>query len=142
MKTGHRSRSREGEMRGALIITGSRSGHPDVEGVLDFIKSTGELDVLILGCATGVDRQALNWALENDTFFVVFCADWQQFRRSAVAKRNSRMVQTGRFWGAWCVGFPSVLSLETYNCLRQAERAGLKTLVLQLPPECTDNETR
>jgi hypothetical protein len=111
------------------VVTGSRHRHRWVKITLGLLHTRGKQPIthLILGCAGGVDRQALEWALDNGVFFVVFTADWELHGKAAGPKRNQKMVRLGERWGARCLGFPVGNSRGTYDCLRRALSVGLKT---------------
>lgn len=111
----------------AVGVTGSRYGHRWVKPTLGLWHVLQPITHLVLGCATGVDRQALEWVLEHDVFFVVLTADWDRFGNGAGPKRNEAMVKLGALWSARWLGFPrdGLSSHGTHNCMDQAVNAGL-----------------
>ncbi len=110
----------------ALVVTGSRHGHKWVRPTLGLLHARKPLTHLVLGCARGVDRQALEWALDHNVFFVVFTAEWDRLGRSVAGKeRNKAMVRLGAAWGGECVGFPVGPSYGTHHCMDTAVNAGL-----------------
>lgn len=110
----------------AVGVTGSRYGHRWVKPTLGLWHALQPITHLVLGCATGVDRQALEWALEHDVFFVVITADWDLERRRAGILRNIQMVRLGTAWGARWLGFPVGESSGTHHCMETAADAGLE----------------
>lgn len=111
-----------------LVITGSREGHLYLRRVLSSTHKEEPIDLLVLGCAKGVDSQALSWALKNDVFFVVFSANWGRYGNSAGPKRNERMIECGcQFSEVQVVGFPlQGKSKGTYHCMDYAKSRGLQ----------------
>lgn len=113
-------------MANRVGVSGSRNGHEWVEETLTNSHAVEPIDQLILGCAVGVDRQALEWALANNVFFVVWTADWTAHGKRAGMARNAKMVACARP-DARFVGFPQPGSIGTFGCLNLSRKAGLYT---------------
>lgn len=115
-----------------LLITGSRTGHAWVENMLcQYLVDCGDPDWLVLGDAEGVDRQALEFACDNDLFFVVHCADWEKHGKRAGPIRNAAMVaSTGK--GGRAMAFPMGKSPGTRGCAKLCAAAGIQTRVFEL----------
>ena len=111
----------------AVGVTGSRYGHPWVKRTLGLWHAKQPITHLVLGCANGVDRQALEWALDKGVFSVVFTADWARLGNAAGPERNDDMVKLGRQWSALWFGFPrgEFGSRGTLDCMDRALVAGL-----------------
>lgn len=81
-----------------LIVAGSRV-FEDLENctfVLTCMLDIFDLDpeVIVSGCATGIDKMALNWADENDykcKKFPVKKGEWARFGAAAGPMRNRKM---------------------------------------------------
>jgi hypothetical protein len=100
-----------------LIVSGSRAGHPHVAAVLDrWVGKRGAPDYAVIGDALGVDRQALEWCIDRDHFFVAFCAEWERLKGRAGPGRNLRMVKQPPT-GSDLVAFPSG-GPGTADCMR------------------------
>lgn len=124
-----------------VIVTGSRETTPGqarfVKETLDRVLGTiaregGEITLIEGECHTGgVDRDAREWAeatagVEPEGY----PADWGQHGRGAGPIRNGEMVATG---AQLCIGFPAPDSRGTWDCLKQAARAGIPGRIYPLP---------
>lgn len=105
-----------------LLVTGSRHGRLDVEHYLDrWARKFGEPHWIVLGCALGVDRQALLWAIERGYFFVVRTADWERFGKQAGSLRNADMAaMIGR--EDYALAFPLAEAKGTRNCMQHCRQ--------------------
>lgn len=100
-----------------LIVSGSRDGHPHVAQVLDrWVTKHGAPELVVLGDASGVDRQALDWCIDQGHFFVAFCADWERWGRAAGPHRNLAMARCPD-QQSHLVAFPVGLSSGTRSCI-------------------------
>lgn len=116
-----------------LVISGTRLGRPDVWYWLDrWMRRHGPPGLLIVGCARGVDAQAIAWAVERNVRYQVFRAAWRRpdgsKDLSAGNKRNAAMVAAARP-GDWLLAFPDVESRGTPDCAAKGRRAGLRVHV-------------
>lgn len=112
-----------------VVVTGSRYGHVWVGPTLGLLHKHGAspLTHLVLGdCPTGVDPKALEWAIDNNVFFVVLTADWDgPLGLGAGPDRNKRMVRLAEKLSqdARVLGFPCPKSKGTWQCMNFAARA-------------------
>lgn len=83
-------------------------------------------DMLVCGGARGADQLGLDWALDTDTFFVVFPADWDRFGRSAGPIRNRRMGRFLRDSGRHCLGYAFPGGAGTSHMIDVLEQEGIE----------------
>ena len=83
-----------------VIVCGSREfGHTKEEQ--DFIYSilddlfSGQSVVIISGCARGVDTVALDWAVDTNSQYEEYPAQWDLYGRRAGPLRNIQMLEEG-----------------------------------------------
>ena len=110
-----------------LLVTGTRHGRDDVRDVLDaWVDRYGVPELVVLGDALGVDKQAMFWCAERDYRFAVVHAEWRTYGKAAGPRRNAAMVACCKP-GDHCVAFPSLNgpSPGTVGCARLAKDAGL-----------------
>jgi hypothetical protein len=120
-----------------LLVTGTRYGRDDVREVLDaWVAQHGVPELVVLGDAGGVDKQALWWCAERDYRFLVRRAEWGKHGNAAGPRRNAAMVACCKP-GDHCVAFPNQTgpSRGTENCVALARAAGLVVTV------CRPNES-
>jgi hypothetical protein len=109
-----------------LLITGTREGRPDVEGLLEaYVAVYGMPERVIVGDATGVDAQAAEFfRMRGAEVHVEFATGaWP----AAGPQRNARMVGMCRR-GDHCIAFPHPdpnRRKGTDGCLAMARAAGL-----------------
>lgn len=123
-----------------LLISGTRSGRPDVTNALDaFIREHGA-PRLVVCCGDydikthkatfrGVDKQGRDWAIKRKLKHIEVLALWHVHDKAAGPIRNGHAVwHCGE--GDWLVAFPSIGgdSKGTRDCISQARRAGLQVL--------------
>jgi len=109
-----------------VIIAGSRwlDSRFLVERALD--ASGFPISVVISGGARGVDRQAENWAVDNDVPLLIYHADWENLGKKAGVIRNLQMAQEGDALVAVWDG----ASRGTKDMISKAKKRGLKVFVL------------
>lgn len=76
--------------------------------------------------AYGADYLAGKIAQELDWMIEEFPADWQTHGRAAGPIRNALMVAAG---ADVCLGFPTVNSRGTWDCMRRAHMAGIPVII-------------
>jgi hypothetical protein len=81
----------------------------------------GRFDVVIHGCATGTDTQAMLWAQSSGRKHAPFQADWNKHGRAAGPIRNQRMIDEGK--PDQVIAFPG--GRGTLDMIRRAHKAGL-----------------
>ena len=112
-----------------VVVTGTREGRPDlVPWLVRFTDKHGIPELFVLGCARGVDAQALRLCHERRWSHAVVFADWA-LGKAAGHQRNQRMVDLATV-GDWCLAFPGGASVGTWDCVRRAKAAGLQVAVL------------
>lgn len=110
-----------------LLITGTREGW-DLQVLYSALQmhyeELGGGDVILVhGAAVGVDGQASIWWTAQGRPIEGHRADWKRFGRAAGPRRNSEMVALG---ADLCIGFIGASSVGTVDCLKKAEKAGIR----------------
>lgn len=90
--------------------------------------SHGPFQVVIHGCATGADQEAMGWAQCLGRKHTPFRADWRTHGKAAGPLRNQRMLDEGK--PALVIAFPG--GRGTADMVRRAKSAGLP--VIELSP--------
>lgn len=95
---------------------------------LDALHKAARIDTLIHGGAKGADTLAGEWGEVRGLTVVEYEADWAQYGRAAGPVRNAAMLDSGP---SLVMGFHDAIetSKGTKNCLEQAERRGIATLI-------------
>jgi hypothetical protein len=109
-----------------IIVTGSRhwSNQEWVEEVLSSFIDEGEDVTIVHGdCPSGADRFASIWCDVYDIKQERHPADWATYGRSAGPRRNQHMVALG---ADLVLAFPVLGSRGSWDCMRRAEKAGIK----------------
>lgn len=104
-----------------IIVTGGRKYYDraTVNRVLLSLKPTR----LIVGCSTGADELAFNWAGKNRVTRFQYFADWDRYLKSAGPRRNQKMVDEHRD-SDLLVAFPG--NIGTADMVSRARAAGIK----------------
>jgi hypothetical protein len=110
----------------AVLVTGGRDY--DEFGTVSSALVDERPDLVIHGCAKGVDSLASRYAQTTVNAEARFPADWTLYGRSAGPRRNMQMVEFARDltragWEVVVLAFPGGRGTE--NCIETAERAGL-----------------
>lgn len=114
-----------------ILITGSREWTDREKiriAILTTIKGvdTGKEDVTIIhGGAKGADRLAGSIALSMWGKVEEYLPDWNTHGKAAAILRNQDMVDTKP---DICLAFPVGESRGTRDCMRRAEKAGIKVI--------------
>lgn len=117
-----------------VLVTGSRSW-TDTETIRrNLIGATGHLDalravVVIDGAAKGADSIAYAEAVRHRWGTERHPADWIIHGDAAGPLRNTHMVSLG---ADVCLAFPLSGSVGTWDCVRKANAAGIRVIVV--PP--------
>lgn len=116
-----------------LVVTGTRHGRSDVWFWLDrWVARFGVPELVIVGDATGVDTQARLWGEARGYPLHIERVEPRTPSPARYHERNQRMVDLARP-GDWCVALPDRYSRGTWDCLRRAEHAKLRTRVCDMP---------
>lgn len=111
-----------------ILVTGSRHWD-DEERMRGFFEAFAArfpgAHVLVHGEAEGADKMAARIARELGWEIEPHPADWKKYKRGAGPIRNSEMVALG---ADVCVGFPTPMSIGTYDCMEKARKAGIRVL--------------
>lgn len=112
-----------------ILVCGSR----DFE---DFLKLGGVLDeyleenpIIISGAADGADSLARDYAHMNYLRYLEFPANWPKYKKRAGSIRNQQMLDEGK--PHLVIAFPLEGSIGTWDMVRRAEKAGIKTIVVK-----------
>lgn len=113
-------------MSGRVVVSGSRHGAtPElVESLLGLLSP----EVVIEGGAAGVDERARRWAWRHGVDNHTYRAHWQHYGRAAGPERNARMLLCSD--PDLVVAFPARDSRGTWDLIRRARAAGVKTVVV------------
>lgn len=91
---------------------------------------------IIHGAARGADTLARRYGAEVGIPVSEYPADWRQFGKSAGPIRNRQMLREGL--PEMVVAFRGPNSRGTQNMINQAEKAGIPTVVVEIPLEATE----
>jgi hypothetical protein len=113
-----------------VVICGSRDAHITTDDVRNALAEHFPNAKLILHGDSGtVDKAAEG--LENEATTVVACAaEWRVYGRSAGPRRNARMAKIAARGHGGCLAFWDGESPGTRNMVAQANRHGLRTVVV------------
>jgi hypothetical protein len=99
----------------------------------------GPFTLIIHGCATGADNEAMIWAQAMPGVkHLPFEADWVRHGRAAGPLRNRRMIYEGK--PELAVAFPG--GKGTADMVAQAERAGIKVIRVQAKEKAMSAKAR
>ncbi len=110
-----------------VLVTGSRHWS-DRDAIERGLRSVGDEPsaVLVHGAAPGADTIAAEVATAMGWDVEAHPADWDAHGKAAGPRRNQEMVDAG---ADTCLAFPLPESRGTWDCLRRAERAGIRVIV-------------
>ena len=113
-----------------VVVTGSRdyTDYRHVATTLSNIHKRRAITEIRHGAAPGADALASQWAYEHQVDVNAFGAKWGQFGPSAGPFRNVSMLDT-QPPPDLVVGFPTVRSRGTWQCLNAARERGIETYV-------------
>lgn len=77
----------------------------------------------------GADLYARQWAEQHGATVEPYPADWRRYGGHAGPIRNTAMVRAG---ADLCLAFPRKVSVGTWDCVRKARAAGIRTIVIAL----------
>jgi hypothetical protein len=103
-----------------------------------WMRRYGRPEALIVGCARGVDRQAIRWAYRNDIPVEKFVAQWTKVGKRAGRDRNKVMIDRVPR-DSWIIAFPDVESRGTPHAIGYARTRGLHVFVC--PPAWPDRSS-
>ena len=83
--------------------------------------------VVVHGAAKGLDTIAANMAAHYRLRAEAHPADWTTHGKRAGPIRNQAMVDLG---ADICLAFPTASSVGTWDCVRRANRAGIRVIVV------------
>lgn len=121
-----------------VLICGSRNfNRYDVMGrVMEPIfryyydPSKGTSDIVVIsGKARGADKMGEEWAEEFNLPVEEYPADWNKYGKSAGYIRNKQMLEEGK--PDLVVAFPIGESRGTRNMISLAEKANIKTIIVE-----------
>lgn len=107
-----------------IIVTGGRdcADREAVFTALDKLNAESQIVRVIQGGASGADRLAAQWAIQNNIACETCPADWRTHGRAAGPIRNANMLTNHP--GATVVAFPG--GRGTADMVRRAEIAGAR----------------
>ena len=113
-----------------ILVTGARdwSDRKILEQTLDGLLDDSMTDVtLVHGGAKGADTMAAEWAAKHGIRTERYNPMWNMYGRAAGPIRNQQMVDLG---ADVCVAFMLIDSKGTLDCVRRAQKAGIRTIVI------------
>ena len=114
-----------------ILVTGSRN-HPSQDMVahaLSRFAIAPNVTVVHGDCPTGADKYASFWCkTQPDVTEEAHPADWERHGKAAGPIRNQEMVDLG---ADICIAFPHGVSRGTWDCVRRAEKAGIRVHVIR-----------
>lgn len=99
-------------------------------------ETRGPFSVVIHGCATGADDEAMIWAQMMNLKHAPFRADWHTHGKSAGPLRNQQMIDQGK--PAIVIAFPG--GRGTADMVKRARLAGIE--VIEPPAPAPQDEGR
>jgi len=122
-----------------IIIAGTRS-YKNQEFVNKKIShiikklSKDNIEFVEGGEPTGVDRRGREFAIEHGFPYKTFEADWDKHNKAAGPIRNREMAE----YGTHLIAFWDGKSRGTKNMINEAEKKGLKMIIIRLDMEDID----
>lgn len=115
-----------------ILVTGSREWHDSVSvarelGALRKRLEPGREIVVVHGAAKGLDTIAAFAAGVMKLTVEPHPADWTTHGKNAGPIRNQAMVDLG---ADICLAFPTASSVGTWDCVRRANKAGIRVIVV------------
>ncbi len=93
--------------------------------------SKDDIEFVEGGEPTGIDRRGREVAIEHGFPYKTFEADWDKHNKAAGPIRNREMAE----YGTHLIAFWDGKSRGTKNMINEAEKKGLKTIVIRLDKE-------
>lgn len=113
-----------------ILVTGSRNYgyYQRIKRAIQDERLNAKADsvTIVHGGASGADALAGRVAEENGWPVEMFFADWEKHGKAAGPIRNQEMVDSG---ADVCLAFPIGESKGTRDCMRRAEKAGIRVVV-------------
>ena len=86
---------------------------------------------IVSGGAAGADMYAEDFAIGNFCQLKIFRADWGTHGKAAGPIRNQQMLDETSGGVDLVVAFPTKNSRGTWDMIRRAEKAGIKTIIIK-----------
>lgn len=117
---------------GTRALTVEQKGYVYTRLLSEYVAATeaGYTWIVIAGGATGVDSCADQFALDVSLRFYRFPAQWGTYGKKAGVIRNIEMLDKAK--PDLLIAFPSVKSIGTRHCIREAQKRGVQTIVHEL----------
>lgn len=112
-----------------IIITGGRDYQDDAHltAILDSIRTIIPNLFIVEGGATGADRLALVWRINNGVDGKTYPANWNQYGRAAGGIRNQQMLDEAN--PHMVLAFPG--GIGTADMVRRAHAAKIPTYIVR-----------
>lgn len=124
-----------------VLVCGGRD-YDDIDHIWNMLYELealyGTFDVVIHGCATGTDSQAMLWAQCSGRKHAQFQADWNKHGRAAGPIRNQRMIDEGK--PDQVIAFPG--GRGTADMIRRARKAEIPVAIVRPRSEVEALESR
>jgi hypothetical protein len=107
-----------------VLVCGGRdyADRDHIWNTLCAIDAECRIEVVIHGCATGVDSEGMIWAQTTGKKHAPFKADWRNYGPGAGPMRNQRMLDEGK--PDLVIAFPG--GRGTADMVRRAKAAGVE----------------
>lgn len=114
-----------------VVVTGTRETLTEewIEIIGDTLLEY-EIDVLVHGGCTGVDKECDRLALSMGWRVVEVRANWRKYGRAAGPMRNRKMID--EYEPELVLAFPIESSRGTRDCIEYAKKKGVPTRVIEL----------
>jgi hypothetical protein len=111
-----------------VIIAGGRDFNDEVF-FLESMKSIDfQIDEVVSGTCSGVDKMGENYANENNIPISRFSPDWKRYKKAAGVIRNKEMAE----YATHLIAFWDKKSKGTKSMIDLAEKYGLSVIVIAL----------
>lgn len=106
-----------------VIIAGSRDIHQPLEAVYKAVKASGfHIELVVCGCARGIDKAGEEWSAYTGTEIAYYPADWDKYGKSAGYKRNQLMAENAdaliAVWDGKSKGTKHMIDIATKKGLK------------------------
>lgn len=112
-----------------VLVCGSR--HFTDKDLMEDVLKQYNITTIIEGEARGADTLAREYANESEILCEKYPADWEKYGKSAGFIRNTQMLKEGK--PELVVAFLASDSRGTKNMIDQAKKAGVETIIIDVP---------
>jgi hypothetical protein len=115
-----------------LAIVGSRKfeNFELLKNVVDIICTKNDITKIISGCASGADKLAEKYALENNILFEKFSAEWKKYQLAAGKIRNTVIAENCDI----LIAFWDGKSKGTLDTIKKAQKLNKIVKIIEIIP--------